>query len=420
MSDELPPFHPAADAFPLMTDLEIESLAADIRKHGQRVPIVMYKGSILDGRNRWRACIRAGKEPVTVEWQPAEGESPLRYSLSLNLERRQLTPTQKAFVALKLEELFAEEARERMAEGTRRSHEARGVGEYAGGLGNFAQATSEYKNSINCDAPNKQSLSVLSPKVGGSLEYDQERKARVLTEEQKLTEGRRSEIEKQREIQRARVQAAFAVGVGDRYVQEAKVIARRAPEIAPLAEAGKLEMQAAKKIAKLQPEARTQVIAKLQSDIDVKVDEAIREVTAKAATERRVIEAKTKYAVIYSDAPVPPEHFTTDSIWYYSAPRNKLLSVIEVIRSTGFAYRSLLVIHVDKKKQIDRIIIIGTKGNPNINMPEDDILAPSEVFSAMERASDGKYAYMGAVGERRGWTDLLSGTVIETVIGERG
>src|SRR5258706_14802421 len=56
-------FHPLANIFPLMTDEEIDALGEDMLKQGQREPIVLFEGMILDGRNRYNACLRKGIEP---------------------------------------------------------------------------------------------------------------------------------------------------------------------------------------------------------------------------------------------------------------------------------------------------------------------------------------------------------------------
>ena len=56
-------FHPAANLFPLMTTEELNALGEDMLEHGQRESIVLYKGMILDGRNRYRAAILKGINP---------------------------------------------------------------------------------------------------------------------------------------------------------------------------------------------------------------------------------------------------------------------------------------------------------------------------------------------------------------------
>lgn len=88
--------HPAADIFPLMADAELEALTADIAASGLRQPIALdADGRVVDGRNRLAACEAAGVEP---RFETIDGD-PLAYSISANVQRRNLTAGQKAIAA---------------------------------------------------------------------------------------------------------------------------------------------------------------------------------------------------------------------------------------------------------------------------------------------------------------------------------
>jgi ParB-like chromosome segregation protein Spo0J len=92
-------FHALATLFPLLDGAGFDELVADIRTHGLREPIVLFEGKVLDGRNRYRACVEAGVEPTLTVYQ---GEDPVAYVISLNLRRRHLDESQRAMVAAKL------------------------------------------------------------------------------------------------------------------------------------------------------------------------------------------------------------------------------------------------------------------------------------------------------------------------------
>jgi hypothetical protein len=89
-------FQPAANLFPLLDDADLAALAADIKEHGLLEPIWMLDDKILDGRNRYRACQKAGVEPKFQKWT---GGDPIAFVLSTNLIRRHLNTSQRAMVA---------------------------------------------------------------------------------------------------------------------------------------------------------------------------------------------------------------------------------------------------------------------------------------------------------------------------------
>lgn len=90
--------NPLAEIFPLMAGVDLQNLAADIKANGQRHPIVLHRGAILDGRNRLAACRLAKVEPQFVEYNGSEDKL-LAFVVSENLNRRQLTPSQQALCA---------------------------------------------------------------------------------------------------------------------------------------------------------------------------------------------------------------------------------------------------------------------------------------------------------------------------------
>ncbi len=93
--------HPFAALFPGLPPEELTHLARDIKERGQLEPIVLYKGLILDGRNRYRACQIAGVKPRIEEFDAKDAKgSPEEFVLSRNLRRRHLSVGQKAAIAL--------------------------------------------------------------------------------------------------------------------------------------------------------------------------------------------------------------------------------------------------------------------------------------------------------------------------------
>lgn len=87
--------HPLCTLFPRLAEAEFAVLVEDIKENGLREPITLHEGMILDGGNRYRACIEAGVEP---EFKEYSGDSIVAYVLSSNLHRRHLSPGQQAAI----------------------------------------------------------------------------------------------------------------------------------------------------------------------------------------------------------------------------------------------------------------------------------------------------------------------------------
>lgn len=93
-------FHPVAEIFPLMSETEFRNLCDDIRENGLREDIWTHEDRIIDGRNRYNACLAAQVEPRFREW-PGKGDL-IAFVVSLNLHRRHLSESQRALVAARI------------------------------------------------------------------------------------------------------------------------------------------------------------------------------------------------------------------------------------------------------------------------------------------------------------------------------
>jgi hypothetical protein len=95
--------HPLAAMFPLIEGDDFTALVDDIRTNGIRVPIMLYEGKVLDGRNRLKAGIEAGHRFSERDFiQLAGGVDPESFVLSANLQRRSLDNKGKRAVIAKL------------------------------------------------------------------------------------------------------------------------------------------------------------------------------------------------------------------------------------------------------------------------------------------------------------------------------
>ena len=123
------PVHPVASLFPMIDDESLNALAEDIKKNGQREPIIVAyldeamidEPVVIDGRNRHAACKLAGIEPefkfvMSLNDRELSPQVIADWIISHNLHRRHLTTSQKAMVGQGYLAYLKEEAKKRQGE----------------------------------------------------------------------------------------------------------------------------------------------------------------------------------------------------------------------------------------------------------------------------------------------------------------
>lgn len=86
--------HPLSSAFPAMNADDFAALVDDIKANGQREPVTIHEGMVLDGWHRYQACLQIGINPQQFNFD--KDKDPVAFVLSENLHRRHLTPSQRA------------------------------------------------------------------------------------------------------------------------------------------------------------------------------------------------------------------------------------------------------------------------------------------------------------------------------------
>ena len=138
--------HPVAEIFPL-NQSDIDTIAEDIKANGQLVPIkITPDGEIVDGRNRWAACLKLGVEP-DVEVVEGTDLELLQMSISLNSARRDLKPAQRAAAAAEAIHRFYEEEGEQRGRGKKGSKKTALGGLFSVGKRQLDQALTLLRNA---------------------------------------------------------------------------------------------------------------------------------------------------------------------------------------------------------------------------------------------------------------------------------
>lgn len=100
MQESKYPPHPAAECFPMMKGKDYERLRDDIAANGQRLPAKLYavdgQWTLLDGRNRAKAVAELG---LKLKTEVYDGKDPIKYVISVNLARRDMTEWERSDAA---------------------------------------------------------------------------------------------------------------------------------------------------------------------------------------------------------------------------------------------------------------------------------------------------------------------------------
>jgi hypothetical protein len=96
-------FHPLSEMFPLIEGEDFNALVEDVSRRGLLHPIILYRGKILDGRNRYRAAKEAKYVFGDRDFRDLpDSLDPEAFVISTNMKRRQLSTKQKREFIAKL------------------------------------------------------------------------------------------------------------------------------------------------------------------------------------------------------------------------------------------------------------------------------------------------------------------------------
>jgi len=215
---------PLANLLPMMSDAEFQQLLNDIEDRGVLEPVVIHKGRILDGRNRYRACKELNVECPVRGYDGPEDQL-AEYVMSANLQRRQLKPSQRAAISVRLLPEIREEVHRGRAEKLRNAAKNRKE-KAIWGDGEWAKMPTGEKKKIRARAIVADMLGISDRLVADALML-QDRKPAALkdVEAGKISLGRALKPHRDRDETRGRpkkdklVKATAALAVARRELQ---------------------------------------------------------------------------------------------------------------------------------------------------------------------------------------------------------
>lgn len=322
-------YHEVANIFPLMSAEEYEALKVDIATNGLLEPVWLHPDdhSIIDGRNRHKACVDLGRDPKFRYWD--KQGSLVSFVVSLNLKRRHLTPSQAAMVGVEILPMLEAEAKAKQVKAAVRTNEKRANG-----------------NTLVANLPQASEEKEPAPK--------------------------------------ARDQAAAIVGVSARSIQDAKTVKEHgSTELIAAVKSGQVAVSTAAKIAQAPPREQVVIVAQGPKQI-VEASKQIRaektEIRRQERKERneqlcaeppKLADLPHRFDLVYADPPwrydfqptdnraienkyptmeladicnMPVQDITIDNaVLFLWATFPKLEEAFQVVNAWGFKYRTAIV-----------------------------------------------------------------------------
>lgn len=338
--------HPYAMVFPPMKADDSAALIEDIGRVGLREPIILYNGAILDGRNRYRACINAAVKPHFTTFEGTDDEA-LDLVFSKNFARRHLDESQRAMVSARRSQMMAE------------------------------RAAKEEANFV-ANLPQKSGRGRPSKGAGAVVNSDKA--------------------------------AAKSANVSERSTRKArKVIDKGTPELVAAVDDGKLSVDAAAKIADLPPDEQKHVLADPTPETAIKKVARKRKEEALAAKQCAlpadrfgVIYADPEWSFEtysengkdrsadnhYPTSPTEeickrdvPSMAADDCVLFLWATVPMLPDALRVMEAWGFAYKSQFVWLKNKpgtgywNRNQHELLLVGTRGKIPAPAPGDQWLS---------------------------------------------
>jgi N6-adenosine-specific RNA methylase IME4 len=342
-------FHPASEIFELIEGVEFDALVENVGKHGLINDIWLHPdGTILDGRNRYRACLEAGVEPRFQTWDGIGFAADFVWAL--NATRRHLEGNARKIAAAKYAIELEREAKERQGKRT-----------------DLTLASNEAEVTF-----------------GKSSEHAAEKfnESRATVERAvKVVKDGAPELVKA--VERGEVSVAAAADVATLPKQEqAEIVARGEKEILEAAKqirAEKAEVRRAERIER--------IVEIAKGNTDLSTDTKYPVIYADppwrydyAETENRAIENQYPTMTIDEICNMPVSDLATDdAILFMWTTAPKLEEAFKVVSSWGFTYRSCAI--WDKQKigmgyyfRIQHeILLVATRGNIPTPAPADRV-----------------------------------------------